>query len=590
MAEVKTLSDYWNPMQTGMQMLQLDQNAQALELRKQSEMAQQQHQQRLEQLNALSTTMGQAPLSDQYPILKQYAEVAGIPLRLLPSQNAFISNPDLYQKFVMAKPGSQEQQQYGAELKKMSPSALKESAALAAPGMKLDAGKALRGAAGSTEENRALDMAVSEFGPAQTQASQVAFQTPMEKAKAEAIINQGAMVKVEGEYILGAKNAARAQLEEARPLLDAYEQYSATINQNERSKIMQKFETIPGMPDFDEKRLAQIPQVKKELEHFRGVRQEIATNLERLSLGLPMTGEFQGKTPEVVDAQSRALNSVIELNETRLEFLKNPNKETFARYANLQQRLEDRATSLRQTHMNIEQLQLADKQGKEAREIAEKQLLATAQTEFAQRAAKLGPSPSDSALMGLAGEIAAKHPGVAPQQLIINLHNKAGVEIKMPGTTEEAGKFTMINNALQNVQDVKRSIIKKDGSVDRDLVFQSFTNMPFSEGRDINSMIEDAIAAKLRAETGAAANADEVKSMARRFGLNSFDKDSVIVSKLNRLERFLSNTLSTRDPSGKIRASAGGGTVGTPQPGTVQGGYRFKGGDPAKASNWEKVN
>jgi hypothetical protein len=103
-------------------------------------------------------------------------------------------------------------------------------------------------------------------------------------------------------------------------------------------------------------------------------------------------------------------------------------------------------------------------------------------------------------------------------------------------------------------------------------------------------MIEDAISAKLRAETGAAANADEVKSITRRFGLNSFDKDSVIRSKLTRLRRFLNDSMNVRDPSGKIRATIGGGTVGAPQAGTVQGGYRFKGGDPSKESNWEKVN
>jgi hypothetical protein len=121
------------------------------------------------------------------------------------------------------------------------------------------------------------------------------------------------------------------------------------------------------------------------------------------------------------------------------------------------------------------------------------------------------------------------------------------------------------------------------------LAFQTFTNMPFSEGRDLNSKIEDAISAKLRAETGAAANADEVKSIARRFGINSFDKDSVIKSKLTRLRRFLNDTLDIRDPSGQIRSTIGGGTVGAPRAGTIQGGYRFKGGDPAKQENWEKV-
>jgi hypothetical protein len=585
MAEIRPLTDFFNPMQTGMQMMQLQNQQQNIAIN-QAQLAQQQ---RHGQLEALSNTMREAPLSEQYPILKRYAEVAGIPIDLLPSQNAFISNPDLFQKFVLAAPGSQEQFQYAQELKKLGPSALAESQKLAGPGMKMAAGKALREAAGITGENRPLDLAMSEFGPAQTQAAQVAFQTEAEKAKAQGLINQVAMVKVEGEHLIGPKNAARAELEEARPLLEAYEEYSGQKTQEGRTKAMQKFDLTPGLSDFDQRRIEQMPQIKREIEHFRGVRQEMATNLERLGMGLPMTGKFQGMTPEVVDAKFRALNNVMELKQAQLDFYSNPNKETYGRYATIQQRLEDRTLDLRQTHMNIEQLNRADKVSKEQREIVEKQQLADAQTEYAQRLAKLGPTPTDSAINGLLGQVASKYPGVAPKDLVINLHTKAGVEIKMPGTMEEAGKVSMISNAVRNVDEVMGAIIKKDGSVDRDLAFQTFTNMPFSEGRDLNSKIEDAISAKLRAETGAAANADEVKSIARRFGINSFDKDSVIKSKLTRLRRFLNDTLDIRDPSGQIRSTIGGGTVGAPRAGTIQGGYRFKGGDPAKQENWEKV-
>jgi hypothetical protein len=127
MAEIRPLTDFFNPMQTGMQMMQLQNQQQNIAIN-QAQLAQQQ---RHGQLEALSNTMREAPLSEQYPILKRYAEVAGIPIDLLPSQNAFISNPDLFQKFVLAAPGSQEQFQYAQELKKLGPSALAESQKLA---------------------------------------------------------------------------------------------------------------------------------------------------------------------------------------------------------------------------------------------------------------------------------------------------------------------------------------------------------------------------------------------------------------------------------------------------------------------------
>jgi len=36
-------------------------------------------------------------------------------------------------------------------------------------------------------------------------------------------------------------------------------------------------------------------------------------------------------------------------------------------------------------------------------------------------------------------------------------------------------------------------------------------------------------------------------------------------------------------------ATRSGGAGAGIQPGTVDGGYRFKGGDPANKNNWEKV-
>ncbi len=36
-------------------------------------------------------------------------------------------------------------------------------------------------------------------------------------------------------------------------------------------------------------------------------------------------------------------------------------------------------------------------------------------------------------------------------------------------------------------------------------------------------------------------------------------------------------------------ATAGGNSTGAPQPGQVEDGYRFKGGNPADQSNWERV-
>lgn len=136
--------------------------------------------------------------------------------------------------------------------------------------------------------------------------------------------------------------------------------------------------------------------------------------------------------------------------------------------------------------------------------------------------------------------------------------NKALVEVHMPKTTEEAGKFTMIDRAADNIDAVSKAITKADGSVDRAKVFASAFNIPFTEGRNISSMMEDAISAKLRAETGAAANAAEVESIKKRFDLSTLDTDAVVKDKLKRLRLFMDETRVIRDPTGKIREVAKG--------------------------------
>jgi hypothetical protein len=102
--------------------------------------------------------------------------------------------------------------------------------------------------------------------------------------------------------------------------------------------------------------------------------------------------------------------------------------------------------------------------------------------------------------------------------------------------------------------------------VDRTTLFTSnlFGGLPFTEGRDVNRLIEDAVETKLRLETGAAANKDEVKRIAQRYRPSNADSDDTIIGKLAGLERYMQQSFNVLDPTGEVRSHISGNKIGVP--------------------------
>ena len=116
-----------------------------------------------------------------------------------------------------------------------------------------------------------------------------------------------------------------------------------------------------------------------------------------------------------------------------------------------------------------------------------------------------------------------------------------------PLSAEAAGRYSMANQALKDVQDVKRSILNPEGDLNDTLV--AAANVPFTAGvgtdaRMLRSRIENAVAAKLRIETGAAATKDEIENISKRFMPTLGDTAASAMDKLNRLEEFMQSTTS----------------------------------------------
>ncbi|MFN3075958.1 MAG: hypothetical protein ABT940_03570 [Alphaproteobacteria bacterium] len=134
-------------------------------------------------------------------------------------------------------------------------------------------------------------------------------------------------------------------------------------------------------------------------------------------------------------------------------------------------------------------------------------------------------------------------------------------------TPEQAARVSAMNMTLNNVADLRDKLVPDGKTVDRRVLFTSmFGGLPFTEGRDVERFIEDAIETKLRLQTGAAANKDEVKKEAAKFKPNQLDSDDTIVGKFDKLERYMQDTFNVLDPSGVVRARLGaaGGNIGSP--------------------------
>lgn len=137
---------------------------------------------------------------------------------------------------------------------------------------------------------------------------------------------------------------------------------------------------------------------------------------------------------------------------------------------------------------------------------------------------------------------------------------------------ETGGKLAMVQQAKQDIGEV-RTMLFPDGtpkSFKRGLATMSNLPgsraplvgaiipqaMPFHEsGQKIYSRLQNAVAAKLRVETGAQANPSEVENILARFGVTGASSPEAAWDALNRLEDFMDKTITVTDPKGRFGGS-----------------------------------
>ena len=125
-----------------------------------------------------------------------------------------------------------------------------------------------------------------------------------------------------------------------------------------------------------------------------------------------------------------------------------------------------------------------------------------------------------------------------------------------PLSGETAGKLAMLNAATKDIKELD-GMLFPEGKLDLFAQAGGFLNMPIGQGRQISSRIDNAVATKLRLETGAAATEGEVRNTARRFKPTpGVDDAAATRDKLKRLEEFMGEASTFIDPSGKYRELA----------------------------------
>jgi hypothetical protein len=142
-------------------------------------------------------------------------------------------------------------------------------------------------------------------------------------------------------------------------------------------------------------------------------------------------------------------------------------------------------------------------------------------------------------------------------------------------TAEASTKVALLENALREATAYRDAVTS--GTEFKDIA----ARMPENE-----RMLNSAIRAKLRAESGATITGDEVSGELNRYGPKLFSADETNVDAVNRMIEDLKHQIAgVRGGQPAPAKSAGAG----PQIGEIVDGHRYKGGDPASPNSWEAL-
>lgn len=109
--------------------------------------------------------------------------------------------------------------------------------------------------------------------------------------------------------------------------------------------------------------------------------------------------------------------------------------------------------------------------------------------------------------------------------------------------------------------------------------------MKSSEVQQSEQALRQFVNAVLRRESGAAIPETELRNYRKQYWPETGDSQETLAQKTESRKLAIAGL----ETEGSRVPSALPATGGSPKPGTVEDGYRFKGGDPASPTSWEKI-
>jgi hypothetical protein len=149
-----------------------------------------------------------------------------------------------------------------------------------------------------------------------------------------------------------------------------------------------------------------------------------------------------------------------------------------------------------------------------------------------------------------------------------------------PENSTESGRLAALDIAKQDIALAKKIMMPR-GEKSMTASLTGDWNVPFTEGRRAKTAMRRSLDTLAKYKTGAAMNESEAENYLETYMPKPGDSQAEAADKFLRFEQFIEESFKRSGTTPNIGQG--------PQPGDIEDGYRFKGGNPGDPNNWEKV-